>query len=183
MRRMENKRRNGFTLIELMIVLVIAAILLAIGVPSFRALIQNQRMTTTVNEFFAAINLTRAEALQRGMQVTMAPADTDGGDWTKGWVVFVDDNDNKRPDSNEKVIFTHGPVASGLGISSNIGSAPFFIGFSATGSIRMAANQKGGTISFTLDNQSRLIRINFLGRARVCDPAKDTVNCVVSTNG
>lgn len=178
-----NIRRNGFTLIEMMIVLVIAAILLAVGVPSFRALIQNQRMTTTVNDFFAAVNLTRSEALQRGVQVRLVPADDDGSDWTQGWIVFVDDNDNKRPDSNETVIFRHDPVISGLGIGSNIGSAPLFIGFSATGSLKMPANQKGGTMSFTLDSKQRLMIFNFLGRTRICDPVKEPTTCKVVTSG
>ncbi|MGB6055867.1 MAG: GspH/FimT family pseudopilin [Burkholderiaceae bacterium] len=176
-------RRGGFTLIEMMITLVIAAILLAIGVPSFRTLIQNQRMTTTVNDFFAAVNLTRSAALERGMQVRLVPADDAGSDWTQGWIVFVDEDDDKRPDSNEPVIFRHGPVPDGMQISSNIGTAPLFIGFSATGSLRMPANQKGGTMTFQLDDMTRLIRFNFLGRARVCDPAKEPTTCTVTTNG
>ena len=180
--RMVSKRRSGFTLIEMMVVLVIAAILLAVGVPSFRTLIQNQRMTTTVNEFFAAAALTRSEALQRGVQVRMVPADADGSDWQQGWIVFVDANDNKRPDSDETVIFTHGPVTNGLGINSNIGSAPMFIGFSETGRIRMPANQSGGTISFALGDQRRLMIFNFLGRPRVCDPVKFPTTCKIVTS-
>jgi type IV fimbrial biogenesis protein FimT len=173
---------RGFTLIEMMIVLVIAAILLAVGVPSFRSLIQNQRITTTTNEFFAAVNLTRSEALQRGVQVRLVPADADSSDWTQGWIVFVDDNDNKKPDASETVIFRHGPVAAGLGISSNIGTAPLFIGFTATGSLKMPATQKGATMTLTLDDQRRLVILNFLGRARACDPVKD-LTCIASTSG
>ncbi len=100
---------KGFSLIELMVVLSIAAILIGIGVPSFRTLIQNQRMTTTVNDFFAAINLTRSEALQRGVRVDMVAAG-DGTDWGKGWIVFVDENSDQILDANEKLIFTHDAV-------------------------------------------------------------------------
>lgn len=176
-----NARRAGFTLIEMMIVLVIAAILLAVGVPSFRSLIQNQRITSTANELFAAVNLTRSEALQRGVQVRLVPADAIGSDWTQGWLVFVDDNDDKRPSSGETVIFRHGPVAAGIGITSNIGTAPFFVGFTATGNLKMPANQKGGTMTFTLDDQTRLLIFNFMGRARACNPATDP-GCTTATS-
>lgn len=171
---------RGFTLIELMIVLVIAVILLAIGVPSFRTLIQNQRLTTTVNDFSAAIRLTRSEALQRGVQVAMVPADATGTDWTQGWMVFVDDNNDGKLSTGEILVFRHDPVATGLGITHNI-PAPPFIGFSAMGNVRMATNQKGGTVSFTLDNQARRIKLNFLGRTRVCDPVKQPTTCTVTT--
>ncbi len=174
-------RHGGFTLIEMMITLVIAAILLAIGVPSFRALIQNQRMTTTVNEFFAAVNLTRSAALERGMQVRLVPADDAGSDWTQGWIVFVDEDDDKRPDSNETVIFRHGPVPDGMQIETNFDIPPIFIGFSATGSVQMPGGQKGGTMSFQLDDVKRMLRVNFLGRTRICDPSKE-LTCKLNTS-
>ena len=54
------KKQNGFTLVELMIGLAIAAIVLSIGVPSFGDLMRNNRMTTQVNELVGALNLARS---------------------------------------------------------------------------------------------------------------------------
>ncbi len=48
------RRARGFTLIELMITIVIASILLAIGVPSMRNMIHQNRLSGSVNEFVAA---------------------------------------------------------------------------------------------------------------------------------
>lgn len=164
-----------------MVVLSIAAILISIGVPSFRTLIQNQRMTTTVNDFLAAINLTRSEALQRGVRVDMVPADAQSTDWTKGWTVFVDANSNQLLDTAEKIVYTHGPMPDGMTVdASSIGSAPLYIAYRATGSNLTGSkvnNQKGGTVKFTMDDQVRLIIINFLGRPRVCDPNKEPTTC------
>ncbi|WP_290652054.1 prepilin-type N-terminal cleavage/methylation domain-containing protein [Aquisalimonas sp.] len=38
------RKLNGFTLIELMVTVVVAAILLTVGVPSFQYLLQNSRL-------------------------------------------------------------------------------------------------------------------------------------------
>lgn len=174
-------RRSGFTLVELMIVLSIAAILIGIGVPSFRTLIQSQRMTTTVNDFLAAINLTRSEALQRGVRVDMVPADATSADWSKGWTVFVDANSDQVLDVSEKVIYTHGPMPDGMTVDvSSLGAAPLYIAYRATGENRTGtkiANQKGGTIKFALDDHQRNVILNFLGRPRVCDPVKEPLTC------
>lgn len=172
---------KGFSLIELMVVLSIAAILVGIGVPSFRTLIQNQRMTTTVNDFLAAINLTRSEALQRGVRVDMVPADAKSADWANGWTVFVDANSDQVLDASEKIIYTHGPIPDGMTIdASSLGSAPLYIAYRATGENRTgtkANNQKGGTVKFVLDGWKRNVILNFLGRPRVCDPDKEPTTC------
>lgn len=171
---------RGFSMVELMVVLSIATILLTIGIPSFRSFIQTQRITTTVNDFFAAINLTRSEAIQRGARVDLVPLG-DGSDWTKGWIVFVDENDNQKPDSGEKTIFSHGPVPDGMTIKSNFTDATGkYIAYNGTGRTRINANSQtpqSGTLSFTLEEQNRQIKINFLGRPRVCKPATDALDC------
>ncbi len=86
---------TGFTLIELMITMAIAAIVMAIGIPAFRDTVRENRLTTTVNSFVAALNLTRSEAIKRGTRVTLCKS-ADGatcavsGGYEQGWVVFVD---------------------------------------------------------------------------------------------
>lgn len=90
-------KQTGFTLIELMLVVVLLAILVAIGVPSFRELIMNNRITTSTNEFASALSLARIEAIKRGTG-TVITANTGGGasnEWGNGFVVSVwDDVDN-----------------------------------------------------------------------------------------
>ncbi|MGV8900583.1 MAG: GspH/FimT family pseudopilin [Burkholderiaceae bacterium] len=165
---------KGFSLVELMVVLSIAAILMSIAVPSFRTLIQNQRMTTNVNDFFAAINLTRSEALERGVRVDMAAAG-DGSNWSNGWIVFVDENSNQTLDSNEKLIFTHEAVPTGMSVNSNIPGTPLAIGYHATGSIKVSLGNS--TVSFAQDDEvKKRIKLNWFGRPKVCDPI-DTINC------
>src|SRR4051812_48706513 len=80
--------RNGYTAIEMMVVLTVASALLAIGVPGLRGIVQSQKIATTVSDLFAAAHLARSEAIQRGARVDLVPAG-DGTDWTKGWVVLI----------------------------------------------------------------------------------------------
>ncbi len=94
---MNQQTAKGFTLIELMVTVAVAAILLTVGVPSFRATVENNRLTAAANELVGALNLARSEAIKRGVRVTVCKsADgatcTTSSDWEKGWIVFVDLN-------------------------------------------------------------------------------------------
>ena len=91
-------RQSGFTLIELLVTLVIVAILLAIGVPSFSNFIKDNRRTTQVNDLITAFNLARSEAIKRGVPVTVCQSD-DGetctnSAWEGGWIIFADSRDS-----------------------------------------------------------------------------------------
>jgi type IV fimbrial biogenesis protein FimT len=175
---------KGFTLIEMMTVLAVAAILLGIGIPSFRSLIENQRMTAVANDFFAAINLARSEAIKRGARVDMVPAGV-GDDWAEGWVVFVDADDDQRPDTGEPIIYAHGPVHESIAIiprltNSSKNSPKQYIAYNGTGRTRTNANSQTpqvGSMEFKSDEQIRKISVNFLGRARVCNPGPDGKGC------
>lgn len=58
-------KTGGFTLVELMITIAVAAILLATATPSFTSLIQNHRLVAQHNDFVANLNLARSEAVKR----------------------------------------------------------------------------------------------------------------------
>ncbi|RJG08010.1 pilus assembly protein FimT [Noviherbaspirillum cavernae] len=164
-------------MIEMLTVLSICAILLAVGVPSFRNLLQSQQLTTTANDFFAAINLARSEAIQRGTRVDLVPAGN-GSDWDSGWVVFIDQNKNQRPDSSEQIIFSHGPVPQSLTVASDFtdnDDDAKYISYTGSGRTRTNANSlQSGSVSFTLGKHVRKIYVNMLGRPRVCNPDSGT---------
>lgn len=79
----------GFTLVELMITIFVAAILLVLALPSFRDVIRNNHVTETTNALVADLQLARSEAVHRGTLV--AVVSTSGtSDWSGGWKVEAD---------------------------------------------------------------------------------------------
>ncbi|HUD43246.1 MAG TPA: GspH/FimT family pseudopilin [Dokdonella sp.] len=77
---------RGFTLIEMITVMVILAVLAAIAFPSFQQLSINMTVSGTTNDLVAALNLARAEAVKRGRPVAVI---ANGGDWSAGWQVVA----------------------------------------------------------------------------------------------
>lgn len=99
----------GFTLIELMIVLVIASVLIGIAIPSFRTMVQNNRMTSQVNEMSGALQFARMEAVKRGNGVRLSARD--GAAWASGIVVWQDANANNVFNAGEELRFWE-PISS-----------------------------------------------------------------------
>jgi|DEB0MinimDraft_6_1074348.scaffolds.fasta_scaffold122979_2 type IV fimbrial biogenesis protein FimT len=69
------RRAAGFTLVELLVIVVIIGIAFSLALPGFQGMIQRNRLTTNVNDMLVAINLARSEAMRRGSSVTVQSAD------------------------------------------------------------------------------------------------------------
>lgn len=106
---------KGFTLVELIVSLVIAAILLTIAAPNMTSFIQRDRLITQANELIADLSLARNEAIKRSARVgvckTADPSatpplcNTTGSDpWTTGRVVWVDADNDGVVDGTEAVL-------------------------------------------------------------------------------
>lgn len=64
---------NGFTIIELMVVVAVAGVLAMIALPSFKSLTQSQQVKNASFELYASLSLTRSEAIKRNSNVTITP--------------------------------------------------------------------------------------------------------------
>ena len=89
------KSQNGLTLVELLITIVVLTTLLALGVPSFKEFIKNNRLTAQANSLVMAMQVARNEAIKRGTgSMVCASADqltcSGNTDWATGWIVFSD---------------------------------------------------------------------------------------------
>jgi type IV fimbrial biogenesis protein FimT len=95
---MERWTSRGLTLIELMITVATLAVMLSIAAPSFARMMASNRMATQTNEFTAALNLARLEAVRRGQSIAIR-ADVDGIQFESGWKVFTDADSSGAPAS------------------------------------------------------------------------------------
>ena len=95
----KNRRVNGFSLLELMFVMVIAVILGALAAPNLNDLIKNNRISTRTNDIIAMLGLARQVAVSRGLTVTachsnnadLSSPSCDGGtssNWGTGFLVY-----------------------------------------------------------------------------------------------
>lgn len=175
-----NTGNTGFSVIELIIILAVLGVLLAVGAPSFQTLLANTRLTTHANALFMAVNLARSEAIHRGRRVDLVPAGN-GTSWTDGWIVFVDENNNQRPDDGEIVVLRHEAVHPDLRITPRFTDSKVqYLAYNGSGRSRTnASNQTSQSGSWLLEygTQSRKVIINFLGRPRVCNPITDGASC------
>jgi type IV fimbrial biogenesis protein FimT len=113
--------------VELVVTLAIVAILLSIAVPTFRDVIERERLVAYTNQFLSTLYLARSEAIKRGVVVAIcksadgATCGSTGVTWSDGWIVFVN-NDNDKPasvDPNETVLSVSSALPSGYTLSPN----------------------------------------------------------------
>lgn len=76
------KKKHGFTLVELMIVVVLLAALTVLAGPSFQSFIFEQRARATLVDLRLALMMARSEALKRNRNIFVTPA---AGGWSQGW--------------------------------------------------------------------------------------------------
>jgi type IV fimbrial biogenesis protein FimT len=178
-------KSRGFTLIELMVTVSIAAILMMVAVPSMTTFMRNSQLTSFSNTLLAAINAARGEAMKRGRYAMVVPADN--ANWSSGWIVFVDTYPlaapNKSYDAGHDVlIISHEASPSYITISANGAAAesPPYIMFDASG---YAKTKAGGFGALTFEvsrndvantDQIRRLKIASTGRARICTPSSTT---------
>lgn len=77
----------GFTLVEMMIVILIVGILLSIVIPSFQSILHSQRVKSASFDLFSSLTVARSEAIKRNTDVTITP--TISGQWEGGWSIAV----------------------------------------------------------------------------------------------
>jgi Tfp pilus assembly protein FimT len=91
------QRMRGVTLVEALIVVLIAGVLLSLATPNLKSFIRKNKSTAITNQILMYLNLTRSEAAKRGYNVVLCVrnaagtgCDATSKDFSKGVLMFVD---------------------------------------------------------------------------------------------
>lgn len=165
------KVQKGLTLLELLVVLAVASILLSVGIPSFRSVIMDNRMSDQSNAFMSSVNAARSAAVRYQRDATICPMLDYGNvlpdceattDWSNGWMVWVDRNRDGIPDA-EEIVAVHEPMHDSLTFQS-IDSTE--ITYDARGFLTEGSDDLLLCDDRTAE-EGRMIRINGVGRTEV----------------
>jgi prepilin-type N-terminal cleavage/methylation domain-containing protein len=110
-------RDHGFTLLELLMTIAIAAMVLTLGLPSFGALKARNAQRVEVNALFHAVHLARKGSIMRKQVVSRCPtvdgnACNAGCDWSGGFLVFENSDRDEPPELDDGEIVLHRHLAS-----------------------------------------------------------------------
>ena len=67
------RRFGGYSLYELLMTLGLVTLIMTLGVPSFGAIVANQRLRVEVDALFHAIHLARKESIVRRRVMSLCP--------------------------------------------------------------------------------------------------------------
>lgn len=167
MARTPHTRHYGFSLYELLVTISVAAVVLALGIPSFADVLAKQRQRAEVNALFHAVHLAKKESVVRNRVVSVcASRDLEQcdstTDWSGGWLIF-DNLDRDEPpavDPGEAILHRH-TVDSRVQLRSNRRGYTFRSTQKRATNGTIVACDRNGLIS------PRALVISYTGRPRI----------------
>jgi type IV fimbrial biogenesis protein FimT len=151
---MVRRAERGFTLPELLVVVAVAGILLAAGLPSMGEFVHAQRVKTASFDLYSSLVFARSEAITRNSTVKIEPI---SGYWTNGWTI---------KDASGNLLRELGAVPN-INITL-VPTSATYIEFRGSGRLKVV-NPLDGKPQFELSStgstpQSRCITIDLSGR-------------------
>ena len=153
-----NPDSAGFTLMEMMVVLVMAAIAAAASVPPFMSVLRDSRTEAAVNEVALSLRAARSKAVSQGNNFVWTFTAS-----TSSYKAYDDDNNSGAWDAGETI---YGPVPVNGGLTIGASSIPtsgvtfYPLGqASSSGSIDFA-DGRSGIVRITLEAATGMVTVS-----------------------
>jgi len=165
-------RSRGFSLIELMVVIAIAAILTMVALPGVGDWLQNSKMRSAADSMANGLRFAQAEAVRLSRQTTFLATSTG---WTVSYVQVVAAADTAIPltlqssPSVQNVTITKGSGTPAVLAFNSLGRA-----LDASGAAPFPAIPGDVSYDITATGAPRRMRliVSPAGKVRMCDPDK-----------
>lgn len=170
------KKPQGFTLTEMVVTLAVGGLLMTVAVPSFKSLVDRNRVSTTINSLVSSLMYARGEAVRRGQFVSVCPSNIaatacetgeSAATWDDGWLVYVS-NDSGTLASSTDILKAHQIDGKSIVTVSSSTTKPFI--YNASGFKEVdGITQHLLTVSFpdTKTGESRLLTAKSNGQLGV----------------
>ena len=148
------RKRAGYSLIELMVVLAIVAISLTLAAPSLGAFARGMQVRSARDTLLASLQRTRFEAVRHNARVVMCKsvsgtACSTQGRWHQGWIIFHDGDGNGQFGAGETILHRESALPAGVRV--------------------VAGNQLRDYVSFVAQGNSRALNGAMqIGNLEVC---------------
>ncbi|MFC7295866.1 GspH/FimT family pseudopilin [Marinobacter aromaticivorans] len=109
-------KNRGFSLLELMMVVAVAAVLINVALPSLTILAYNQERRGALHDLIGVFAFARQHAVMHGEIITVCPLDGNGAcgkDWNGEIHAFVDSGNTRKLSANENLLRTISPASNG----------------------------------------------------------------------
>ncbi len=124
-------RAEGFTLLEMLIVVTIVAIGVSMATSSFHTIIQKNQLRSSAARLLDSITLARSEAVLRNVSVSLCPSTmhetgkpTCTGNYSNGWIVFANVDRDRNVDRNaDEVLHVYPAIPASIGITNRKGTS------------------------------------------------------------
>jgi type IV fimbrial biogenesis protein FimT len=172
---------RGFTLIELMLTLAVAAILAMIGAPAMAGLLARVSERNAESAVANVLRQARTAAVMHNTRTVVCPSRDgrhcrSGDDWQHGWIVGADADHDGQPDPGSRVLAVAEAMPPGTRVITSSGRG--HVTFQPSGSAG------GSNVRFTICHARRRdgksVVVSNSGRVRVATPEPDRLKACLA---
>jgi type IV fimbrial biogenesis protein FimT len=160
---MNRHKDSGFTLVEVMIVIAIIGIIASLAVPSYRDMVESNRLKQAAESLKSDLQFARAEAIKKSSNVLVTRSTGTGGSWCYGATIKASCSCSQTDASATNYCELRRYSGGNLSTISMVASAT-----NNSFSFRRGTSTSLNTTFTAANNHTARVIVNNIGRVRIC---------------